>query len=174
MRTVASAVAFTAAVFLAAGCQAGTACPAIAQAPVVLLTVAREYAGVVKTVQLKACQDGRCTEADLQLFPGSTAVDEGCEPGPRDGHGTCSATSVPDGTLAGMLMLDVLTGSGIEVTLTGTDTGGRPLPVRTLSFMPQVAYPFGGDCGGFISAHVVLDSAGLRQQDPAQQERTRP
>lgn len=171
MRIFAAAAAFSAAALLAAGCRAGAACPAIAQASVVLLTVAREYAGVVDTIHLKACQDGRCMEADLQLFPGSTVVDEGCGPGTLDGHDTCSATSVPDGTLTGTLMLDVLTGSGMEVTLTGTDTGGLPLPVRTLSFMPPVAYPFGKECGSFISAIVVLDSAGLRQGGQAQQEK---
>jgi hypothetical protein len=163
---------------LVGGCRAGTACPEIGQAPVVALTVAREYAGSVQTVHLKACQDGSCTEAGLELFPGSTTVDQGCGPGPPSGDGVCSATSSPDGTLTGMLMLDALTGAGIEVTSTGTDPGGLPLPMRTLTFTPRVAYPFGGTCGGFISASVVLDANGLRQAGGEQQkqleERTRP
>jgi hypothetical protein len=174
MRIFAAAVALTATALLAGGCQAETACTAIGQAPVVALTVAREYAGLVKTVHLKACQDGRCMEADLQLFPGSTTVDQGCEPAPPGGDGVCSATSSPDGTLTGMLMLDALTGAGIEVTSTGTDAGGLPLPVRTLTFTPRVAHPYGEKCGSFISASIVLDANGLRQEGQGQQERTLP
>jgi hypothetical protein len=175
MRDFAAAVAFTATALLAGGCQAETVCPAIGQAPIVALTVAREYASSVKTVHLKACQDGRCTEDDLQLFPGSTTVDQGCEPGPYGGgDGPCSASSSPDGTLTGMLMLGALTGAGIEVTSTGTDASGLPLPVRTLAFTPRVAYPYGEKCGSFISASVVLDANGLRQAGQAQQERTLP
>ncbi|CAN7164880.1 hypothetical protein [Arthrobacter sp. LjRoot14] len=137
-------------------------CPAIAQAPVVALTVAASYAATVKAIHLKACQDGTCREADLELMPGSTAVDQGCEPsaGP---DGTCSATSSPDGTLRGMLMMDVLTESRIDATATGTSTAGIPLPERTLSFMPRAEYPYGEHCGKFITATVLLDADGLRQ-----------
>lgn len=137
-------------------------CPAIAQAPVVSLTVAVSYAPAVKAIHLKACQDGTCREADLELMPGSTAVDMGCEPsaGP---DGTCSATSSPDGTLTGMLMMDVLTESRIDATATGTSTAGAPLPERTLSFTPKAEYPYGEQCGKFVTASLVLDSDGLRE-----------
>lgn len=165
MRILAAAMALTATALVAAGCRAEAPCPAIAQASVVALTVAREYAGLVETVHLKACQDGRCVEGGLELMPGSTTVDQGCAPEPPGGHGACSATSVPDGTLTGMLMLDLLTRSAIEVTATGTGVNGLPLPVRTLTFTPRVAYPFGEQCGSFISAGVVLDAGGLRQED---------
>lgn len=161
MRAFAALVGLGCIALLAAGCQPQTACPAIAQAQVVALTVAREYADSVKTIRLKACQDGRCTEADLELFPGSTTVDQGCGPGP-DKDRPCSATATPDGTLTGMLMLDRLTESPIEVTAGGTDAGGLPLPVRTLTFTPRVAYPYGEQCGRFISAGVLLDADGLR------------
>ena len=162
MRTFAALAGLGCTALLAAGCQAQAACPAIAQVPVVALTVASEYAGSVKTLRLKACQDGRCTVADLELFPGSTTVDQGCEPGPDGQDRPCSATSTPDGTLTGMLMLDRLTESPIEVTAGGTGVGGLPLPVRTLTFTPRVAYPYGEQCGRFISAGVLLDSDGLR------------
>ncbi|WP_104176144.1 hypothetical protein [Arthrobacter sp. Y81] len=137
-------------------------CPAIAQAPVVSLTVAASYAPAVKAIHLKACQDGTCREADLELMPGSTAVDLGCEPsgGP---DGTCSATSSPDGTLTGMLMMDVLTESRIDATATGTTTAGAPLPARNLSFTPKADYPYGEQCGKFVTASLVLDADGLRQ-----------
>ena len=163
MRTVAAVLDLGCIALLAAGCQPETACPAIAPAPVVALTVAREYAGAVKTLRLKACQDGRCTEADLELFPGSTTVDLGCEPGPYGRDRPCSATSSPDGTLTGMLMLDQLTESPIEAILRGTGTSGVALPARTLTFTPRVAYPYGKQCGRYISAGVLLDANGLRQ-----------
>ncbi|MDQ0076610.1 hypothetical protein [Arthrobacter oryzae] len=137
-------------------------CPAIAQAPVVSLTVAASYAPTVRAIHLKACQDGTCREADLELMPGSTTVDMGCEPsaGP---DGTCSATSSPDGTLTGMLMMDVLTESRIDATATGTSTAGAPLPERRVSFMPRAEYPYGEQCGKFVTASLVLDADGLRQ-----------
>jgi hypothetical protein len=147
---------------LATACQPfENACPAIAQATVVALRVERAYAPSVQSVRLKACQDGTCKEADLELRPGTTTVDLGCEPG---GHpdGVCSATASPDGTLVGMLMLDVLTESPIDATLNGTSPNGAPLPERSLTFTPQGSYPFGPQCGRFLSASVVLDAAGLR------------
>ncbi|MET3950882.1 hypothetical protein [Arthrobacter sp. UYEF36] len=162
MRTFATLVGLSCTALLATGCQPQAVCPAIAQAPVVALTVAREYAGSVKTLRLKACQDGRCTEDDLELFPGSSTVDQGCESGPNGKDRPCSATASADGTLAGMLMLDPLTESPIEATVGGTDASGLPLPVRSLTFTPRVAYPYGEQCGRFISAGVLLDADGLR------------
>jgi hypothetical protein len=148
---------------LATSCRPETACPAIGQASVVSFTVDRAYAPSVKTVHLKACQDGRCKEADLELVTGSTAVDQGCEPVRYGGDGVCSATSSPDGTLTGMLMMETLTARRIEVTATGTDSAGNPLPARTAAFTPRATQPFGEQCGTFITAGVVLDAAGLRQ-----------
>lgn len=163
MRTFAAVAGLGCAALLLTGCQTEVACPAIAQAPVVALTVAREYAGSVKTLRLKACQDGRCTEAELELIPGSTSVDQGCEPGTGGGDRPCSATSSPDGTLTGMLLLDPLTESPIEAASSGTGTDGLPLAARTLTFTPRASYPYGEQCGKFISAGVLLDAEGLRQ-----------
>src|SRR5687767_393378 len=56
------------------------ACPAIAQASGVSVTVAASYAPAVKALHLKACQDGVCREADLELVPGNISVDQGCVP----------------------------------------------------------------------------------------------
>ncbi|BCW69241.1 hypothetical protein [Arthrobacter sp. NicSoilB8] len=163
MRKLAAVAALALTAVLATSCRPVTACPAIAQAPVVSLTVDRAYAPSVKAVHLRACQDGRCKEADLELMPGSTAVDQGCEPGPSGGDGVCSATSSPDGTLTGMLMMEPLTASRIDVTATVTDAAGHRLPPRTAAFKPRVAHPFGEQCGSFITAGVVLDAGGLRQ-----------
>lgn len=59
-------------------------------------------------------------------------------------------------------MLDRLTESPIDASVGGTDASGLPLPVRTLAFTPRVAYPYGQQCGRFISAGVLLDADGLR------------
>lgn len=135
-----------------------TPCPMIAQASAVSVTVARDYVPEVRTLHLRACQDGTCKEADLELFPGTASVDQGCTP-----DGVCSATASPDGTMRGMLMLDSLTEAPMSVTATGTARDGAALPVRTLDFRPSGAYPYGEQCGRFVSASVVLDAAGLRK-----------
>ena len=77
----------------------------------------------------------------------------------RNADKACSATSSPDGTLTGMLMFDRLTESPIDATSTGTDVSGLPLPVRTVTFTPRAAYPYGQQCGRFISAGLILDAA---------------
>jgi hypothetical protein len=135
-----------------------TPCPAIAQASVVSVTVAAPYAPRVATLRLKACQDGVCTEDTLELRQGSISIDQGCSP-----DGVCSATASPDGTMIGMLFLDSLTESPMAVTATGTSTDGSALPVRTLDFRPRGEFPYGEQCGRFVTASVVLDAKGLRQ-----------
>jgi hypothetical protein len=135
-------------------------CPAIAQATAVSVTVARDYVPQVWTLHLKACQEGACKEAGVELFPGSASIDQGCTP-----EGVCSATASPDGTMVGMLMLDTLTEAPMALTATGTAPDGSALPVRTLDFRPRGAYPFGEQCGRFVTASVQLDAAGLRQLD---------
>lgn len=134
----------------------GVACPDLGQSNGVALTVAGNYAAQVDVVHLVACQDGGCHEADLELMPGSTSVDQGCTT-----DGVCSATASPDGTKVGNLDLGVLTESPITATVTGTAAGGA-LPVRYLVFKPSAGYPFGEQCPRYLSASVILDSAGLQ------------
>lgn len=155
---------------LISGCHAfEVACPAIGQVSGVSVTVAAGYSPQVKTLHLKACQDGRCKEDTLHLVPGSVPVDLGCGDDSKDGgtrpDAVCSATSKPDGTQRGLLELGTLGDSPIDVTVSGSLANGKPLPARTLRFTPKASYPFGEQCGRFVSAAVVLDSAGLRQ-DP--------
>jgi hypothetical protein len=66
-----------------------------------------------------------------------------------------------------MLHLGTLSESPMDVTVTGTLKDGKPLPVRTLHFTPKGNYPFGEQCGRFVSASVVLNAAGLRQDGTA-------
>ncbi len=133
-------------------------CPEIAQASVVSVTIPRSYVPQVGTLRLKACQDGACKEDAVELRPGTVSVDQGCGP-----DGACSATASPDGTMTGMLFLGSLTEAPMTVTATGTSPGGQALPVRTLDFRPRGDFPFGEQCGRFVTASVVLDTEGLRQ-----------
>ncbi|MFC8039832.1 hypothetical protein ACFUOZ_10805 [Paenarthrobacter sp. NPDC057355] len=135
------------------------ACPAIGHIAAVSLTVTADYVNQVGSLRLKACQDAACTEKDLMLNPGAVTSDEKCTP-----DGVCSATSSPDGTLQGFVELPSLSESPMEVTVSGVSKTGAALPVRTVSFTPRGSYPYGEKCGRVISAGVVLDTEGLKQQ----------
>ncbi|MDQ1053682.1 hypothetical protein QE394_001610 [Arthrobacter sp. SORGH_AS 212] len=159
MRTRGLLLALLTTAALTTGCGPGAiACPAIAQATAVSVTIAADYAPLVGTLHVKACQDGTCKEGPVELAPGSASIDKGCTP-----DGVCSATASPDGTKVGMLMLDTLTESAMTVTASGAGADGSALPVRTLEFRPRADYPFGEQCGRFISASVTLDAAGLSE-----------
>lgn len=151
---------------LASACspeQAG--CPAIAAVPGVSLTVVRDYVPQVQSLHMKACQDGACTEGPLELMPGSVSIGDDCNPdaGPDS---VCSATASPDGTMLGTLMLERLTETPVDVTVTGMGTDGAALPARTHTIMPIVSTPYGEQCGKFISAAVNLDDDGLSSRLP--------
>jgi hypothetical protein len=129
-------------------------------APVVSLTIAADYVPTVKTVHLKACQDGKCHEAELELRPGSVSVPQTCSPEPE---GACSAVSSPDGTRYGFLDMGILTASPINAEVTGSNANGGPLPIRTLDYTPKSAKPWGKHCPTTITANLLLDARGLRQ-----------
>lgn len=151
---------------LLAACSPGQGgCPAIAAVPAVSLTVVRGYVPQLESLHMKACQDGTCTEGPLDLMPGSVSIGDECNPdaGPDS---VCSATASPDGTLIGSLMLERLTESPVDVTLTGVGTDGAALPVRTHTITPVVSTPYGEQCGRFISASVTLDADGLSSRLP--------
>lgn len=141
---------------------AGSACPAIAQATAVAVTVTAGYSPRVAVLHLRACQDGACTEADVILRPGSPSIGQGCSV-----EGACSATASPDGTKVGTLMLPALTESPMTVTAWGTAPDGSALPARSVAFHPAVGYPFGEQCGKVLSAAVILDDTGLNQKPGA-------
>lgn len=145
---------------LTTACGPGPApCPAIAQATAVSVTVPASYAQQVAALHLKACQDGACTEEDVELRPGSASIDQGCT------NGVCSATASPDGTKRATLFLETLTESPMAVAAAGTAPDGTALPVRMLDFRPRGDYTFGEQCGRFITASLVLDAEGLHQRD---------
>jgi hypothetical protein len=147
---------------LASACGPGSGavpCPAIAQATAVSVRVSADYAPRVATLHLQACQDGTCTEDDVQLHPGSASIDQGCTP-----EGVCSATASPDGTKFATLFLQTLTEAPMSVTAAPAAPDGLPLPVKTLDFRPRGDYPFGKQCGRFITASLLLDAEGLHEQ----------
>lgn len=129
-------------------------------APVVSLTIAADYVPTVKNVHLKACQDGKCHEAELELREGSVSVPQPCSPEADRG---CSASSSPDGPRYGFLNMETLTASTINAEVTGSNANGAPLPVRTLDFTPKSAKPWGEQCPTTITANLLLDANGLRQ-----------
>ena len=155
-----------AAALLSACGPGGSACPAIAQATSVAVTVTAGYSSQVQTLHLRACQDGTCKESGVELRPGSSSVDQGCTK-----EGACSATASPDGTKVATLMLEALTESPITVTASGTAPDGTALAVRPLEFRPQALYPFGEQCGNFLSASLTLDGDGLHQQPASKKPR---
>jgi hypothetical protein len=63
-----------------------------------------------------------------------------------------------------MLFLGSLTETPMAVTTTGTGADGLALPVRTVEFRPRGAFPYGEQCGRFVTASVVLDAEGLREK----------
>ncbi|MHA7199631.1 hypothetical protein [Arthrobacter alkaliphilus] len=161
MRRLWTAIALTTTAALWSGCEPqATVCPAIAMAPVVSLTITADYAPTVKTIHLKACQDGKCHEADLDLRPGSVSIPQPCAP---ETERPCSAVASPDGTRYGFLNMGTLTSSPIDAEVTGADTNGAALPVRTLIFTPKSAKPWGEQCQTTVTASLLLDAHGLRQ-----------
>ncbi|MEE2570266.1 hypothetical protein V1638_12790 [Pseudarthrobacter sp. J64] len=164
-RTAVLLMATTTALLTAACSPQEAGCPAIAAAPVVSVTVVRDYVPQVKSLHLKACQEGTCAEGDLDLQPGSVSMSDDCnrDAGPDS---VCSATSTPDGTLIGMLMLERLTDAPVDVVLTGTGPDGAPLPELPHTITPIVSTPYGEQCGQFISAAVNLDADGLSSRLP--------
>ncbi|MFI2565500.1 hypothetical protein [Paenarthrobacter sp. NPDC018779] len=160
MGKIGVALALAGAAVLLGSCSLGpVACPAVGQVTGLSVTVAASYAESVEMLHVKACQDGVCTERDLELNPGTVAVDQGCNEA-----GVCSATPTFDGTVRGLLELPALSETPMDATMTGTSPSGTALPVRTLTFTPKGSYPFGEQCQRFITASLVLDAEGLRQE----------
>ncbi|MFJ4028628.1 hypothetical protein ACIPWF_14730 [Paenarthrobacter sp. NPDC089989] len=160
MGKIGVALAIAGGAVLLGGCSLGpVACPAVGQVTGVSVTVAGSYSSSVGTLHLKVCQDSACHEGDLALYPGTVAVDQGCNEA-----GVCSATPTFDGTVRGLLELPALSETPMDATMTGTSPSGTALPVRTLTFTPKGSYPFDEQCQRFITASLVLDAEGLRQE----------
>lgn len=110
-------------------------------------------AGTMQEPKLQVC-DGRCRTYDLELHPGSDAVDLGCDTtGPE---GSCSASMRPNGTLVGFVVDDQLTAGETEVSLL---SGGERY---STTGVPQLVYPNGPACpGAALQLSVTLDDGGL-------------
>ncbi|NKX55078.1 hypothetical protein [Arthrobacter mobilis] len=151
----------------------GRACTEIAALRGVSLTVAADTAAAVRSVQLRLCQQGRCTTAEPRLFPGSTAVGGQCAPasgpGSADAERPCSATMSPDGTLAGFAEVPALAAGPVQVSAAVTAPDGSRRTYGPLSAEAALAYPNGPQCPGAApQLALLLGPAGL-QPSPAPQ-----
>jgi hypothetical protein len=145
---------------LLAGCSAPTqACTEIGSVSGVSVTVVAPYAARVDGVRLEVCWAGRCQEREVELAPGSDAVDQGCSgPDPED---TCSATAVPNGTKVGFVEAGLPAG---PITIAGTLTvDGRRVQLAEVSRTAETTYPNGPQCGaGGNQAAIEIDHTGIR------------
>ena len=153
--------AAAAALLALTGCAAPeVACTEIGSASGVTVRVLAPFADRVDGVRLEVCWSGPCTDATVELSPGSDTVDLGCSgPDPDD---TCSATAVPNGTLVGFLSVPELPAG--EVTVRGTVTvAGEPVELAAITRTAATTYPNGPQCGpGGNQLAVTVDRAGLR------------
>jgi hypothetical protein len=149
------------------------ACTQIAARSGVGVTVAAELAPQVTGVHLIVCWSGQCVEDSVELSPGTTAVDQGCESPETDGAaGTagpdtaCSAVLEPDGTLVGFLDIPDLPAEQLEITALASTADGGMLPERTTTAPAELVFPNGPGCGGEApQVSVTLDRDGLHADD---------
>lgn len=115
------------------------ACTEIGAPPGISITVAKDMAESIESPMLEVCTD-ECRTYDLELQPGSEAVDLGCDSGGPEG--SCSASMRPNGTLVGFVDIEELPSGEVGVTLISGDehysTTGKP----------RLVYPNGPDCPG--------------------------
>lgn len=110
-------------------------------------------AGSIEDPSLEVCVQ-ECRTHDLDLQPGSDAVDLGCDS--TEPEGTCSASMRPNGTLVGFVSVEELTAG--EVTVTVLSGGKR----YSTTGQPQLVYPNGRDCPGeALQLAVTLDDGAL-------------
>jgi hypothetical protein len=169
--SLANAALAAAAVAIAGCATVPEACTQIAARSGVGVTVAAELAPEVTGVHLIVCWSGQCVEDSVELSPGTTAVDRGCEsPGP-DGAAAgpdtvCSAGLEPDGTLVGFLDIPDLPAEQLEITALAATADGGMLPERTTTAPAELVFPNGPGCGGEApQVSVTLDRDGLHADD---------
>jgi hypothetical protein len=126
----------------------------------VSVTVLAPYAAEVDALSLTVCWAGAdCVEGAVELAPGSDTVDQGCSgPAPDD---ACSATAVPNGTLAGFL--DVAGLPAGAVTVEGSVTAdGEQRSLAEITKSAETTFPNGSACpAGGNQLSLQLDADGL-------------
>lgn len=128
-------------------------CTDIGASPGISITVSRSMADSIKDAAVEVCAN-ECRTHDLDLQPGSDAVDLGCDS--TEPEGTCSASMRPNGTLVGFVPVEDLTAGEVTVTvLSGGERYGT-------TGQPQLVYPNGRDCPGeALQLAVMLDDGAL-------------
>lgn len=151
-----AAPAFTAVMLCTACAGSGAgppACTEIGASPGVSITVGESMADSIEDPKLEVCDDG-CRTYDLELQPGTDAVDLGCD-SPEPG-GSCSASMGPNGTLVGFVVDDQLTSREVAVSLlSGSER-------YSTTGTPELVYPNGRDCPGeALQLSLTLDDGAL-------------
>ncbi|MHA7262362.1 hypothetical protein ACX80W_04055 [Arthrobacter sp. TMN-37] len=144
---------------LAGGCGtpgAPAACTEIGAEDGVSVVIAADRVRGVGGLTLEVCREGRCTQSEVALGPGSVAIDQGC-----DADGICAASASPDGTLVGFAALDLAAGE-VEIRATVTAPDGRTEVLGPVRATADRVHPNGPQCPG--EAHqllLTLDGEGL-------------
>lgn len=151
-----AAPVFTAVVLCTACAGGGTgpiACTQIGAEPGVSITIAENMAASIEDPVLEVCAP-ECRTHPVDLFPGSEAVNLGCDS--TEPEGSCSASMRPDSTLVGFVRVDELPDGEVGVTLISGDRHYRTVGT------PQLVYPNGRDCPGeVLQLSVTLDDGSL-------------
>lgn len=137
------------------------ACTAIGTVPGVGVTIDKAAATGVDGLRLQVCWKGDpCRDAEVELRPGTDAVDQGCDGDEKDS--TCSASAVPNGTLVGFAQIEGLPSGPIEVTAVLIKKA-EPQPESTATVMAAVTHPNGPACpAGAHQAKITIDTDGIR------------
>lgn len=115
------------------------ACTEIGAEPGVSITIAENMAASMEDPVLEVCA-ADCRTYSVDLFPGTEAVDLGCDS--TEPEGSCSASMRPDGTLVGFVRVEELAAGEVGVTLISGDQHYRATGT------PQLIYPNGRNCPG--------------------------
>lgn len=145
------------------GCSATgpKACTAIGSVPGVSVTIDATAAKGVDGLRLEVCWKGDpCRDAEVELRPGTDAVDQGCDG--DDPDSTCSASAVPNGTLVGFAQIEGLPAGPIDVTAVVIKATKRQ-PESKATVMAAATHPNGPDCpAGAHQAKITIGSHGIR------------
>lgn len=94
-------------------------------------------------------------EANVLLYPSTSAVDDGCSGDEPDA--SCSATVQPTGGKSGFADVNELPEASVDVTVHLRDTNGEPLPPHESRVVAEATYPNGPDCpAGGVQAYVTV------------------
>ena len=124
-----------------------------------VLDVPPEAAAGITRASMELCWAGQCVTRDVELFPATKAVDQGCTSEKPDG--VCSAQAVPTGGRHGSVPVSGLPLTPVKTTVTFDD--GKP---HVLDVTPVLTYPGDKVCGGEtpIAKLVVAPGGEVRQQ----------